>query len=144
MDASGLSCSTWNLPRSVPDLFIVSAHRLLSSCVLRAPEHAGSVVAAYGLSHPTACGSAVKNLPASTGDTGDVVLILGSGRSLEEEMAIHSSILVWIIPWTEESTVHSQKNWTQQSMLLLPLLSCFSRFRLCATPCRHTNQHPLC
>ena len=129
----------------MPDLFIVSAHGLLSSCVLRAPEHAGSVEAAYGLSRSTACGSAVKNLPASTGDTGDAVSILGSGRSLEDEMAIHSSILVWIIPWTEESTVHSQKNWTQLSMLLLLLLlSRFSRVRLCATPCRHTNQHPLC
>jgi len=27
-----------------------------------------------------------------------------SRRSLEEEMAIHSSILAWEIPWTEEPT----------------------------------------
>ena len=33
---------------------------------------------------------------------GNPVLIPGSGRSLEEEMATHSSILVWRIPWTEE------------------------------------------
>ena len=26
----------------------------------------------------------------------------GSGRSLEKEMATHSSILAWRIPWTEE------------------------------------------
>ena len=28
--------------------------------------------------------------------------ILGSKDSLEEEMATHSSILAWRIPWTEE------------------------------------------
>ena len=28
--------------------------------------------------------------------------IPGSERSLENEMAIHSSILAWEIPWTEE------------------------------------------
>ena len=42
----------------------------------------------------------VKNPPASAGDTG---LIPGSGGSLEEEMATHSSILAWEIPRTEES-----------------------------------------
>ena len=34
---------------------------------------------------------------------GELSLIPGLGRSLEEEMAIHPSILVWRIPWTEES-----------------------------------------
>ena len=33
---------------------------------------------------------------------GDMGLIPGSGRSLKEEMATHSSILVLEIPWTEE------------------------------------------
>ena len=28
--------------------------------------------------------------------------IPGSGRSLEREMATHSSMLAWKIPWTEE------------------------------------------
>ena len=32
----------------------------------------------------------------------DVVLIPGSGRSLEKDMVTHSSILAWRIPWTEE------------------------------------------
>ena len=41
----------------------------------------------------------VKNLPASAGDAGSVP---GSRRSLEEEMAVHSSILAWGIPWTKE------------------------------------------
>ena len=30
------------------------------------------------------------------------VLTLCWGRPLEEEMATHSSILAWTIPWTEE------------------------------------------
>ena len=37
----------------------------------------------------------VKNLPASAGDTEDVGSIPALGRSLEEEMATHSSILAW-------------------------------------------------
>ena len=44
----------------------------------------------------------VKNLSANAGDIRDVGLIPGSGRSLEKEMATHSSILTWRIPWTEE------------------------------------------
>ena len=40
--------------------------------------------------------------PANAGDTGDVGSIPGSGRSPETEMATHSSIPVWKIPWTEE------------------------------------------
>ena len=41
----------------------------------------------------------VKNLPANVGDMGSVS---GSERSLEKEMATHSSILAWEIPWAEE------------------------------------------
>ena len=44
-------------------------------------------------------GSMVKNPPANAGDTGSIP---GLGRPLEGEMASHSSILVWEIPWTEE------------------------------------------
>ena len=44
-------------------------------------------------------GSEVKNLPANVGDTGFIPV---SGDSLEKEMATHSSILAWRIPWTEE------------------------------------------
>ena len=35
----------------------------------------------------------VKNPPVNAGDTGDMGLIPGSGRSLEEEMVTHSSFL---------------------------------------------------
>ena len=41
----------------------------------------------------------VKNPPAMQ-ETG--VLTLGQEDPLEEEMAPHSSILAWEIPWTEE------------------------------------------
>ena len=44
------------------------------------------------------------------------VLSLGWKDFLEEEMATHSSILAWEIPWTEEPGGHvgmgSQKTWT--------------------------------
>ena len=57
------------------------------------------------------CGSAVKNPPANAGDSGSIPR---SGRSLEKEMATHSSILAWEIPWAEEpgvlQSMRSQRN----------------------------------
>ena len=47
-------------------------------------------------------GTVVKNPPANAGDTREAGSIPGSGRSLEEGTATHSSILAWRIPWTEE------------------------------------------
>ena len=47
-------------------------------------------------------GSQVKNPPVNAGDVGEPESILGSGRSLEEEMATHSSILACIIPWIKD------------------------------------------
>ena len=41
----------------------------------------------------------VKNPPANAGTQ---VRSLGQEDPLEEEMATHSSILAWRIPWTEE------------------------------------------
>ena len=46
-----------------------------------------------------------KTLPANAGNARDVGSIPGLGRSREEGMAIHSSILVWRVPWTEEPGV---------------------------------------
>ena len=47
------------------------------------------------------------------------VQFLGQEDLLEKEMATHSSILAWKIPWTEEPgglTVHGiAKSWTQLS-----------------------------
>ena len=45
----------------------------------------------------------VKNLPANTGDLRDMSSVLRWGRSPEKGTVTHSSILVWRIPWTEES-----------------------------------------
>ena len=44
----------------------------------------------------------VKCPPASAGDVRDWVRSLVQEDPLEEEMATHSSILAWKIPWTEE------------------------------------------
>ena len=41
----------------------------------------------------------VKNLPANAGDPGQS---LSQEDSVETEMATHSSILAWRIPWPEE------------------------------------------
>ena len=44
---------------------------------------------------------------------------LGREDPLEKEMATHSSILAWEIPWTEKpgglQSMRSQKSWTQLS-----------------------------
>ena len=49
-------------------------------------------------------------------NAGDLGSILGSGRSLEEGLAIHSSILAWRIPMDRgawRTTVHGvAKSWT--------------------------------
>ena len=45
----------------------------------------------------------VKNPPVSAGDIEMQIRSLGREDSLEQEMAIHSSILAWRIPWTEET-----------------------------------------
>ena len=44
----------------------------------------------------------VKNLPVSAGDVRIVGSIPGWEDLLEEDMATHSSILAWRMPWTEE------------------------------------------
>ena len=44
----------------------------------------------------------LKNLSASARDSENKGLILNWEESLEEEMATHSSNLVWRIPWTRE------------------------------------------
>ena len=44
----------------------------------------------------------VKNLPANAADIRDSGSIPGSEDSLEEEMATHSTVLAWGIPWAEK------------------------------------------
>ena len=41
----------------------------------------------------------VKNPPAKAGDVGSIP---GSEDPLEENMATHSGVLAWEIPWTED------------------------------------------
>ena len=51
-------------------------------------------------------GRVVKNPLANAGNTGDVGDLggrsSGMGDALEEEIAAHTSILAWKLPWTEE------------------------------------------
>ena len=55
----------------------------------------------------------VKNPPANAGDADSIP---GSGRSLKEEMTIHSSILAYKIPWTEEPGRLSPMGWKELDM----------------------------
>ena len=48
------------------------------------------------------CGTMVKHPLSDAEDTRDMSLIPGQKDLLEQEMATHSSILTWKIPWTEE------------------------------------------
>ena len=60
-------------------------------------------------------GSVVKNLPANLGGSG----LMGQEDPLEKEMATHSSILNWRIPWTLEpgglQSMGVTKSWTELS-----------------------------
>ena len=80
-------------------------HLLL--CLVNLPEIIGSI--SSGLSHLQIQRSSVSSgfsggsdCKVSARNAGDLGSIPGSGRSLEKEMATHSSILTWRIPWMEE------------------------------------------
>ena len=60
-------------------------------CIFESSQFEGSCVKDLGF----ACDSALKNLPAMQEDS-------GLFPELEKEMATHSNILVWEIPWTKE------------------------------------------
>ena len=57
-----------------------------------------------------------KESSCNSRDTGDAGSIAGLEGPLEKEMATHSSILAWEIPWTEEpgglQSRGLQKTWT--------------------------------
>ena len=63
----------------------------------------------YMLNAGFPCGSMLKNLPAMQEMQEMQVRSLAWEDPLEKEMATHSSILAWRIPWIEEHA----KNWTQ-------------------------------
>ena len=79
----------------------------------------------------------VKNLPANAGDIRDTGSILGWEDPLEEEVATHSRILTWRIPWIEEparlQSMGSQRvrhNWSS-----LAIMSWFNEGqKICAIP----------
>ena len=62
--------------------------------------------------------SVVKNPPANAGDSRDMGLIPGSRRSSGEENGnpLHSSILAWEIPWTEELEGYSPWGYEESDM----------------------------
>ena len=80
---------------------------------LRTPPTATNVVDPNLRASGSPGGSLVKNPPANAGDKGSIPWL---GRSLEKEMATHSSTLAWEISWTEEpgplQSMGSQKSLT--------------------------------
>ena len=67
-------------------------------------------------------------MPANAGDAKDGSLIPGLGGSPGEEVATHSSILAWRIPWTEEpgglQSLGSQRvghDWVTSTFTFAPL-----------------------
>ena len=79
-------------------------------------------------------GSDSKESACNAGDPGSIPEL---GRSPGEGMAIHSSILAWRIPWTEEpgglqSVGHKESDTTERLTLprILRLKSVFHRFFL--------------
>ena len=75
----------------------VHVHRKLFSSIQR-PAF-GKLVYFYGAFQVELV---VKNLPTKAGDLRTQVPSLGQEDPLEKNTAIHSSILAWRIPWTEE------------------------------------------
>ena len=59
----------------------------------------------------------VKNPSANTGDIKITVQSLGWEDPLEKEMATHSSILAWRVPWTEEPGRLQSLGWQSQARL---------------------------
>ena len=57
------------------------------------------IIASHGTHWASLVAQLVKDLPAMHETQ---VQFLGQEDPLEEEMAIHSSVLAWKIPWTEE------------------------------------------
>ena len=92
--------------------------------------------------------SVVKNPLVNAGKSRDTGSVPGLGRSLEKEVATHSSILAWIIPWTKEPAglqcMRSQRRgheWRTEHAhmhfvnLFLLEYSCFTIVHLCCCCC---------
>ena len=74
--------------------------------------------------HPTTSSFVVPFFPggsevkASASNAGDLVRSLGQEDPLEKEMATHSSILAWRIPWWEESDTNERLHFHFHFLLL--------------------------
>ena len=70
----------------------------------------------------------VKSLPAMQEAQ---VSLLGQDDPLEKEMANHSSLLAWKVPWREEAgrlqSMGSQRDKTEQLHFLLPTIILFAK-----------------
>ena len=94
--------------RSSPEKTMATHSSILAwefPCRSQTAESKHTSILNFNRCYPIACfprGTVVKNLPANTGDTKDAGSSLGMEDVLEQEMATHSHILAWKIPWTEE------------------------------------------
>ena len=90
-------------------------------------------------------GSTVVNNPAAgAGGARDVGLVPGRGDAVEKEMATHSSILAWKVPWTEEpgglQSVGSQSVGRTECSAAAPYSSCVCLSTHLSVPVfRHTT-----
>ena len=78
----------------------------------------------------------VKNPPANAGDIRVWVWSLGQEDPLEEDMATHSSIIAWRIPWTEEpGGLQSVELQSQIRLKWLSMHALFLWFDMVRCPC---------
>ena len=96
-----------NLNNAPRRLYLLVTFRISSFCF-----HLNPVIFKFGFPG----GAVVKNAPASTRDRRcGLDPWVGKIDPLEEEVATHSSILSWRIPWTEEPVHGVTNSWTQLS-----------------------------
>ena len=123
--AISLSCFTF-IKRFFSS-FSLSAIRMVLSAYLRLLMFPPAILIKLGLHPPWHFAWSTMHLSfpgssdskASACSAGDLGAIPGLGRSLEKEMATHSSTLAWKIPWAEEPgskntevVCHSLLQWT--------------------------------
>ena len=84
-------------------------------------------------------GPSGKELAANAGDMRDEDSLSGWGRSLEEGMATHSSILAWRLPRTGEPGRLQSVHRVAKSQVKLKRLSTHSCFTMCISVCCTAN-----
>ena len=111
-----LSVDSGNIksPYTLPCLWNINFTRCSHSSTSRMQPREDVLVRSSGMYTASLMALWVKNLPGNAGDTGDDGSISGfrSPEIVSEQMAIHSSVLAWRIPWTEEPGGVT-KSWTQ-------------------------------